>query len=122
MRAMTRGYWILWLGIACVAAAAAHEVGLRWNVSSSAASGLYLERSRPVERGDLVAVCLPERVGRWARGRGYLRRGRCPGGAAAIGKRVAALEGDVLDSRVYGPVEVFYIRGVLEPLWVRNED
>src|SRR4051794_19224628 len=35
-------------------------------------------------RGDLVVACLPKRAGEFARGRRYLWRGDCPGGAAPV--------------------------------------
>lgn len=90
---------ILWASIAIVAGAVAAcaVVGLRWNVSPSVAPGFYLERVEPIARGDLVAVCLPEPVGRWAVGRGYLGRGGCPGGSATIGKWIAGVEGDLVE-------------------------
>ncbi len=169
---------LLYAGLAiAIGAAGAAAIGVRWNVSASVSPGLYLERARPLERGDLVAVCLPEDVGGWARGRGYLRRGDCPGEAARLGKWIAAVEGDRVevkdrgvavngrwlegtrrvdrdssgrpvplvpegevvlgpgevwlhsgrrarsfDSRVFGPVDVAQVRGVLEPLWTLGED
>ncbi len=156
--------------VGCMAAS------VRWNVSPSVSPGLYRETTRTLERGDLVAVCLPEPVGRWARRRGYVRRGCCEGKTARLGKWIAGVEGDrvevsdetitvagrrlelsgrvgrdaagrpvprvssgnyllapgevwlhsgrhprSLDSRVYGPLEVTRIRGVMEPLWVIPE-
>ncbi|MCP3957424.1 MAG: conjugative transfer signal peptidase TraF [bacterium] len=94
---MTRSFWILCVGLVG-AVGASGALGLRWNASSSVEPGLYLvERARPLERGDLVTVCLPEPVARWARGRGYLRRGRCPGDSKPVGKRIAGLEGDLVE-------------------------
>ncbi len=171
---MKRGLSFVVLVIAGGIGAAA-LTGIRWNASPSVAPGLYRELARPAERGDLVAVCLPERVARWARGRGYVGRGGCAGGAAQVGKWVAGIEGDrvgvsdeaivvagrrlerserverdgggkpvprveagsyvlragevwlhsgrhrrSLDSRVFGPVDVSRIRGVLEPIWVSS--
>ncbi len=74
--------------------AACDALGVRWNSSPSVAPGLYFERARPLQRGDLVAFCLPETVGRWARGRGYVGRGRCPGATARVGKWIVGVEGD----------------------------
>ncbi len=156
---------------------ASAALGIRWNLNPSVEPGLYRQCNQPPKRGDLVTVCLPEPVGRWARGRGYLRRGDCPGGSARLGKWIAGVEGDrvevrekgiivngrwlegtrrvdhdsvgkpvplvpegkvvlgsdevwlhsgrsarSLDSRVFGPLEVAQVRGVLEPLWTLGED
>jgi conjugative transfer signal peptidase TraF len=67
------------------------------NTSASAPEGLYLRVDRPLTVGELVAACLPEALGRFARERGYLAAGRCPGGTAPVLKRVAALGGDEVD-------------------------
>ncbi len=90
------------LAMAASVAALSAVRGVRWNLSASVAPGLYLESQRPVERGDLVLVCLPETVGRWARGREYLRRGDCPGRSARLGKWVVASEGDRVEVRSSG--------------------
>lgn len=90
---MRRRFWIGWLGIVAVLAGAV-QLGVRWNVSPSLAPGFYLERQREAVHGDLVLVCLPEPVGRWARQRGYLRHGRCPGGSQPLGKRISGIESD----------------------------
>lgn len=94
-------FWIA-LGAIAAAAALAPALGVRWNTSESVATGLYLERERRIERGDLVAVCLPEPLGRWAAGRGYLGKGRCPGEAARLGKWIAATHGDCVEVRHEG--------------------
>lgn len=166
---------LLLIVLAAVASvtAVSSALDVRWNASPSVAPGLYVERQRPPGRGDLVAVCLPEPIARWARGRGYLRRGSCPGGSARLGKLIAAVEGDHVevrdlgiavngrwleatrrvgldsrgrpvplapvgelvlgpgelwlhsgrrvrsfDSRIFGPLEVSRVQGVLEPVWV----
>ncbi len=173
---MRRSFLIGCLAIAG-ALAACHGLRVRWNMSASVAPGLYLELAGPPARGDLVTVCLPEAVARWARGRGYLRRGRCPGESGRLGKWIAAVEGDRVevrsmgtivngrwlegsrrvdydsrgrrvplvpegevvlrpgevwlhsgrstrsfDSRVFGPLEVDRVQGVLEPLWTLGQD
>ncbi len=168
-----RRRWTVLLLVSASAAGALGGAGIRWNLSPSLEAGLYRESRRPFERGDLVTVCLPETVGRWARRRGYVGRGGCAGGAAQLGKRIAGVAGDrvevsdeavtiggrrlersgridrdadgrpvprvragsrvlapgevwlhsgrhprSLDSRVFGPLRVSEIRGVLEPVWV----
>ncbi len=170
--------WLLIATLAIPAACAASAaLDLRWNLSPSVERGLYRQAAQPPGRGDLVAVCLPEPVGRWARGRGYLSRGPCPGGSARIGKHISGLEGDLIeiteetiavngrrlegvsrvtrdskgrpmplvpegklvlgpgqiwlhagrrtrsfDSRIFGPLDVAQVRGVLEPIWILDED
>ena len=98
---MTRRLLIGLLAITGVLAAA-HELGVRWNASPSVPCGVYLKRMRPFERGDLVVVCLPEVVGRWARSRGYLGGGSCPGDTVRLGKWVAAVEDDRVEVRAKG--------------------
>jgi conjugative transfer signal peptidase TraF len=84
----------LYLGTACLSRNAPPVL---LNTSASAPEGLYVQVDRPLGVGELVAACLPEALGRFARERGYLASGRCPGGAAPVLKRVAALGGDELD-------------------------
>lgn len=90
--------WIGWLGFVVVLVGTS-QLGVRWNVSPSLPAGLYLERDRPAATGDLVLVCLPETVGRWARRRGYLANGSCPGESRPLGKWVVAVEGDRIEVR-----------------------
>ncbi len=172
---MKRWFTFVLLAIAATLGASA-AANIRWNVSPSVEPGLYRLTRRPPARGDLVAVCLPETVGRWAHGRGYLRAGSCPGGSAHLGKRVLGVGGDrvavseagitvsgrleaasrldrdskgrpvplvpmgelvlaagevwlhsgrharSLDSRVFGPLEVSSVEGVMIPLWILAKD
>jgi conjugative transfer signal peptidase TraF len=76
----------------------AYMLGLRINTSSSVPAGLWRETAihRPLERGDIVAVCpgLSEAF-RLAKARGYLGSGWC--GEAhdeVIFKPIAAVPGD----------------------------
>jgi conjugative transfer signal peptidase TraF len=48
-------------------------------------------------RGVIVLVCLPASIAGPAHARGYLPSGSCPGGAAPIGKPIAAVAGDTID-------------------------
>ncbi len=81
-------------------AGVAQSAGLWLNLSPSMPVGLY--RSRPnaaasaLVPGTIVAVCLPEGLATWGRRRGYLMRGRCPGGTAPIGKPIFAISGDTV--------------------------
>lgn len=48
-------------------------------------------------RGELVLVCLPDPLARFALGRGYLARGAgCGDGIEPVGKRIGALDGDMV--------------------------
>jgi conjugative transfer signal peptidase TraF len=78
--------------------AALHMTGLRWQHTESLPRGLYhLERDAPIHRGSIVLWCLDSVRGRWARDRGYLTRGSCPGGVEALGKVVLGVAGDTID-------------------------
>ena len=59
--------------------------------------GLYREapHARPV-RGAIGVWCLPIGIARWARARGYIGPGRCPGNIEPLGKVIMAREGDTV--------------------------
>ena len=86
------------LGALGAIAAGVQGSGLRWQHSESLPRGIYrLDRSSPVERGSITLWCLDAVRGRWARDRGYLTRGWCPGEVEPLGKVVLALAGDTVD-------------------------
>jgi conjugative transfer signal peptidase TraF len=68
--------------------------GLRLNLTGSMPVGLYRVSAGPPQKGAMVLACLPVAVGLFARSRGYVPHGSCPGGAAPIGKVVLATAGD----------------------------
>ncbi|WP_245444792.1 conjugative transfer signal peptidase TraF [Pseudaminobacter soli (ex Li et al. 2025)] len=75
---------IVWLG------------GLRINLTPSEPLGLWriVPLARHPAAGDLVVICPPAgSVSAFALGRGYFRRGLCPGGAAPLIKAIAAAPG-----------------------------
>ena len=85
---------------------------LRMNYTRSLPIGLYWAvRTGPITRGTTVLVCLPAPVALFARERGYLWRGSCPGSAARVGKLVLAAEGDVVSLTRSG----FSVNGRLMP-------
>jgi conjugative transfer signal peptidase TraF len=86
-------------GCAWVVASVGRLVGVRVNVSPSLPMGVYRVTGARVKEGALVEVCLPTQVGAWAVARGYLWRGGCAGGAAALGKRVVGWVGDTVEVR-----------------------
>lgn len=81
-------------------AATAFSGGYRLNLTPSQPLGLWrIEKlQRPVAIGDLVFLCPPATaVFKEAWRRGYLRRGLCAGGFAALIKTVAAFPGQHVD-------------------------
>ena len=70
--------------------------GIRLNLTSSLPAGLYVVARGEPTRGAIVLVCLPSEVATFARMRGYVPRGTCPGWAAPVGKDVLALAGDIV--------------------------
>lgn len=97
---------VLWAGGGLVVLlTAVWRVGIRLNLTGSLPVGLYLETAGVTTRGSLVLACLPLPVASFARVRGYIPRGRCPGGAAPVGKLVVAVTGDTVVVRATG-VEV----------------
>jgi conjugative transfer signal peptidase TraF len=83
--------WLIALALLRIAG----EAGLRLNASASVPRGLYWISSQQAERGAYVAVCPPQsEIFELARQRGYIGRGRCPGGCAELIKVLAAAAGD----------------------------
>lgn len=80
-----------------VAGATLPLAGLRLQWTDSLPKGLYRDvLVGRVQRGTLGIWCLPAETGRWARARGYLGRGPCPGEVESIGKIVLATGGDTV--------------------------
>lgn len=98
-----------------VAAAILGIVGVRANLqvnfTPSLPIGLYRRVSGIPSRGDLVVACLPKHASEFARARGYLWRGDCPGGAAPVGKVVLAVAGDTVSLTRDG----FVLNGIAVP-------
>jgi conjugative transfer signal peptidase TraF len=81
------------------------------NTSPSLPLGLYRAVPGPPRRGAIVVVCLPAPLGTFARTRGYLGRGPCPGDVERFGKIVAGVAGD----HVYVDSNGVTINGALVP-------
>jgi len=80
--------------------------GLQWSLTGSMPPGVYQVTHDPLTRGQIVAVCLPPPIAQFGWQRGYLSRlpalrliSACPGGYQALLKRIAAVEGDVVEVR-----------------------
>lgn len=87
LAALILGFWLLGLRIALT--------------DSACPPGIYrataLRPGNPLVRDELVLVCLPEDLARFALARGYLARGAgCGDGIEPVGKRVGALAGDTV--------------------------
>lgn len=82
--------------LACVAILVSRS-GLHIQHTGSLPMGLYRDVSgRTPVRGAIGVWCLPTDVAQWARARGYIGPGRCPGNAEPLGKMVMAREGDTV--------------------------
>ncbi len=92
-------------------AAGAWVTGLRFNLSASLPPGFYIVSRGDVARGSIVLACLPVSVAGFARARGYVPRGVCPGGTAPLGKLVLALSGDTVTVSAEG----LSVNGALVP-------
>lgn len=81
-----------------VALALAGTAGVRVNTSPSMPLGLWRTSALggPVNRGEAVTACLPERAARLAMRRHYIGPGDCPDGSMPLVKPVAAVAGDVV--------------------------
>src|SRR5438034_3432539 len=80
-----------------LAAVVTWSAGLRVNLSASMPVGLYRVSTGPAVRGVMVLACLPTDVAVFARSRGYVPSGSCPGATAPIGKVVLAMVGDTVE-------------------------
>jgi conjugative transfer signal peptidase TraF len=87
--------------IAAAAVALVACLHLTLNRTGSMPVGFY--RRLPVDhapaRGDIVMICAPEALARFAARQGYLPPGDCPAHTAALLKHVAAVAGDVVEVR-----------------------
>lgn len=77
-------------------AAVVQASGFRIPLTASLPRGVYRVAAGPPTRGAVGLWCLPAGIARWSLGRGYLTAGRCPGGAAPVGKVVLAAAGDTV--------------------------
>lgn len=72
-------------------------IGVRINTSGSIPVGLYWMTKDPIQKGDYVLFCPPQKpIFKEALARGYLTLGFCPGGYGHLMKRVSALTKDII--------------------------
>lgn len=79
-------------------------LGLRVNITTSLAKGVYWTVNKEPEVGDFVAFCLDENTAKVAYERRYITYGFCPGGYSYLMKQILAAKNDVItinDSGVY---------------------
>jgi conjugative transfer signal peptidase TraF len=64
------------------------------NLTPSLPRGMYVETSEPLTKGVLVIECLPPELAAFAKERGYLGSGDCPGHVGSVLKRIEGLPGN----------------------------
>jgi conjugative transfer signal peptidase TraF len=102
--ARPRDFVVLGLVLSALAGVAAvlELSGLRFQHTGSLPRGIYQEVGGSPSRGVTAVWCLPDSTARWARQRGYLNQGECPGDAEPIGKVILAVAGDTVDLSAAG--------------------
>ena len=98
IRSQINGKWLSATGAVAMLCGVWVLVGpLYYNGSASIPAGWYeMQVQDTLARGDIVRLCLPPAIGRYAVRRGYVHRGTCDGGSRRIGKPVMAAAGDTL--------------------------
>lgn len=77
--------------------------GARFNTSKSIPQGLYWMTKKPIQKGEYVLFCPPQKaIFEKALRRGYIHSGFCPGGFGYMMKRVVATQGDVVSINSWG--------------------
>lgn len=80
---------------AAIVAGLGYAAGLRVNTTGSIPVGVYRLTDSPVEKGQYVMFCPPDRpLFREAQKRGYIGAGFCPGGLGDMMKKILAAKGD----------------------------
>ena len=79
-----------------------YGLGVRFTLTPSVPVGLYRYTDEEPRLGALATFCTPDEAATLALQRGYLHRGRCPGGVDPLGKYVLALPGDTVEVRPQG--------------------
>lgn len=85
------------------------HLGLRINITTSLAKGIYWTVDKQPEVGDYVSFCLDEKTAKIAYDRRYITYGFCPGGYSPLMKQILAAKKDVItinDDGVYVNSEI----------------
>lgn len=72
--------------------------GIIFTYSGSVPVGFYriVANSGPIQRGDIISFCLPDKVAEMGLKRGYLHHGVCANGSEELIKQVVAVPGDTV--------------------------
>ena len=88
---------VLVIGVGCATVALMSDaLGLYTNVTPSIPKGLYRATRVKPQRGTIVLACIPRAMAVWAKQRGYIPPGGCPGGVMPLGKIVVGVPGDTI--------------------------
>ncbi len=81
-----------------------YVMGIRCNVTPSMPLGLWRVQGiqAPVQRGEIVTLCLDAKAAVLGRERDYLTGGECPGDVELLIKAVAAIPGDQVEVSAKG--------------------
>jgi len=72
-----------------------YATGYRINLTNSMLKGIYqIQHATNIKRDDLVSVCLPTKIAKYAHSRGYLVKGSCGNGYAPVIKQILAIPKD----------------------------
>ena len=77
--------------------------GIIFTYTGSIPVGFYriVANSGPIQRGDMISFCLPDKVAKMGLKRGYLRHGTCANGSEELIKQVVAVPGDTVTLAQY---------------------
>lgn len=72
--------------------------GIIFTYTGSIPVGFYriVANSGPIQRGDIISFCLPDKVAEMGLKRGYLHHGTCANGSEELIKQVVAVPGDTV--------------------------
>ena len=72
-----------------------YQQGYRINITPSIPRGIYkVEETKKFKTNDLVMVCLPNKVAKYANARGYIFKGSCDNGYSPLIKEIIAVPND----------------------------
>jgi len=70
---------------------------IRINYTSSMQKGIYFITDKEPTLGDIVTVCLPNKISQFGLARNYLSHGKCHSGSVPVVKRIAAQKDDLVE-------------------------
>lgn len=90
---------LMWIVSVFTLVLCVYALGFRLVLTRSVPRGLYRAVELPLQRGVLVAFCLPPTLSAFAAARGYVSWGSCPGGTQPVVKPIGAIAGDTVELR-----------------------